>query len=282
MTIIDYLFPTVYDEQAFKSQVIGCIPLDYSTFEELDLVLPLEFSNSTDLAHLWVEHKHGIQQGTLLLQIESVTLSSDSELLNVLQEAVYSLLVLPDTGNTQHRRQLLVATPPPPTVGEKSVYIVRVSTIDSSPTYSLEELSQRLFDSSQETTISPSFPSQYAACSANQLIWTYAGGYDVTIDAPIASFLTGMQLVVLAESYLRQALQVSSVATLADRVLFCVAPGTSVGWIASASVNHWRAVFNDEWCLSLSGTMHEMGHTLGKQENTSKGASCTIRYQMPI
>jgi hypothetical protein len=55
---------------------------------------------------------------------------------------------------------------------------------------------------------------------------------------------------------------VSDMSTLADRVLFCVPPGTGT-WAASAGMNHWRAQFNDPFCTSLSATMHELGHTIG-------------------
>ena len=99
----------------------------------------------------------------------------------------------------------------------------------------LPELQDRLFNSSL-----PNFGSQYKACSMGQLQWTLAGGMDIYVDQPIGNFSTGMGIVTEAEDYLRQATGVVSVSELADRVLYSVAPGTAVGWIASASVNHWR------------------------------------------
>ena len=35
-------------------------------------------------------------------------------------------------------------------------------------------------------------------------------------------------------------------------------------------MGHWRAYFNDKWCLSLTGTAHEFGHLLGL-EHSGKG-----------
>merc|ERR1712176_790967 len=52
-----------------------------------------------------------------------------------------------------------------------------------------------------------------------------------------------------------------------DLVLFCQPPGSnfdgSTSWIAWAYINGYQSSYNDEWCQSLSGQMHEVGHNLG-------------------
>jgi hypothetical protein len=59
-----------------------------------------------------------------------------------------------------------------------------------------------------------------------------------------------------------QAKGVSSLTSLADKIVFCQ-PGVVGGWLAAAPVNHWQLSFNDKWCMSHSASMHEMGHSLG-------------------
>ena len=46
---------------------------------------------------------------------------------------------------------------------------------------------------------------------------------------------------------------------LANHVMFCIPPGTSGGWIAYSSPNHWMSVYNDKWCQYPSAQMHEIG-----------------------
>jgi hypothetical protein len=33
--------------------------------------------------------------------------------------------------------------------------------------------------------------------------------------------------------------------------------------VASAGLNHWRSQYNNDWCTSLTATMHEVGHQIG-------------------
>ena len=53
-------------------------------------------------------------------------------------------------------------------------------------------------------------------------------------------------------------------------VAMCLPSGTG-NWAASAGINHYRSQYNDEWCLSLSGTMHEIGHNLGLHHSNTQG-----------
>ncbi|GKZ01258.1 hypothetical protein MPSEU_001076800 [Mayamaea pseudoterrestris] len=244
MTVVDFLYANLDAELSQRVEQVGCIPLDYESHAELDLVLVMEIPEA-----VYRLYRHGINSGTIQLLFDHVMLSDNEETLILLDDVVTEI---DDTNG----RSLLVA--PPPTKGTMSVFLVRISTSDAAPNRTLAEIESRLFNSTL-----PNFASQYKQCSMEQLQWTLAGGMDILVDVPIANFSTGMSIVTLAESYLRLYTGVTSVSELATRVMYCVAPGTSVGWIASASVNHWRAIFNDEWCVSLSGTMHELGHTLG-------------------
>jgi hypothetical protein len=160
------------------------------------------------------------------------------------------------------RREAESWTPSPGavTMGTKTVAIVRVSTLDSAPTATREDLLQ-LMD-----PFGINFRTQYDKCSFGQLQWTLAetGFIDVTIPNYINSFPSGSTLVAAAQDLIIQQglMPAPDFQSWADRVLFCLAPGTG-DWAASAGVNHWRAQFNNDWCLSLSANMHEVGHTIG-------------------
>jgi hypothetical protein len=246
MTVVNFLFAVPESDVTTRSvEQVGCIPLDYTNHKELDLVLIMEIPEQ-----VYARYRKGISIGTARLLFDHVMISADEETLYALDNQVSKLKA------SMHRGLSLVA--PPPRVGSMSVFIVRVSASDASPNATLAQIQDRWFTSSL-----PNFASQYQQCSMNQLQFTLGGAMDIVVDAPILNFTTGMGIVTIAESLLRQATNVTSVALLADRILYCVAPGTADGWIASAAVNHWRAVFNEDWCLSLSGTMHELGHTLG-------------------
>jgi hypothetical protein len=142
------------------------------------------------------------------------------------------------------------------TMGTKTLYVVRVSTPDSRHSKSLSQLISGMF-----STTSPSFQSQYKACSFGKLTWKSAGGMDVTLDGRVSSYASPSQL---AEAAIRkvEARIGRSISTLADKIVFCQPPGTS-GWIAVATVNGWRVNVSSGFCLSLSTLMHEVGHTMG-------------------
>jgi hypothetical protein len=77
------------------------------------------------------------------------------------------------------------------------------------------------------------------------------------VNQRVAEFTSASALVTAAQKQIKNDLGISSVADLAEKVLFCLPPGTPGDWIASAGMGHWRAQFNDEWCLSLTGTWTE-------------------------
>ena len=45
---------------------------------------------------------------------------------------------------------------------------------------------------------------------------------------------------------------------LADYIMFCHPPDTLGGGIAYAYINSWLSVYNNKWCSSLSGGLHEV------------------------
>lgn len=139
------------------------------------------------------------------------------------------------------------------TMGQKTIAVVRISTRDSSPTFDAQTMRSTLFN---PDTVN--LRTQYLNCSFGKLEWTLApaGVVEVFVDQPIADFTTGSSLVTAAQAVMTNTMLIDP-SSLGDKVMMCLPPGTG-GWIASSGVNHWRSQFNDEWCLSLTATMHEM------------------------
>ena len=154
------------------------------------------------------------------------------------------------------------------TMGTKTLYVVRVSTPDSSHSKSLSQLISGMF-----STTSTSFQSQYRACSFGKLVWQSAGGMDVTLDNRVAAYTSPSQL---AEAAIRkvEARIGKPISSLADKIVFCQPPGTS-GWIAVATVNGWRVNVSSGFCLSLSTLMHEVGHTMGLLHSGTSSYCCS-------
>lgn len=139
------------------------------------------------------------------------------------------------------------------TTGTKTLAMVRVSTIDSTPKDSAEALFEGIF-SLDKTNLR----TQFRACSFGKLDWVPSsfGVLEVFVDSYVSNFTSGSALVSAAQTTMKEIMGIESAAELGDKVVMCLPPGTG-GWVASSGVNHWRAQFNSEWCLSLTATMHE-------------------------
>ena len=139
------------------------------------------------------------------------------------------------------------------TTGQKTIAVVRISTKDSTPTHDAQTIQTTLFN---PNTVN--LRTQYMNCSFGQLEWILApaGVVEVYVDQTIADFTTGSSLVSAAQDVMTNTMGIDP-SSLGDKVMMCLPPGTG-GWIASSGVNHWRSQYNDEWCLSLTATMHEM------------------------
>jgi len=162
-----------------------------------------------------------------------------------------------------HRRSLQAALG----VGSMSVAVLRVSTIDSSPTVSKSQM-ERVLDESD----SP-FMNQFRKCSTGVMRFrrANAGVIDVTVQERVSTFRENRGLLVsAAQDLAKLQLGASTMTDIADRILVCLPPGTGT-WAAVAAMRYFRAVFNDKWCQSLSATMHELGHTLGLSHSNEQG-----------
>ena len=229
---------TMLDDAETAREETACIPI-LDGIEQDDLLpfpLPQQIRSEENLALL--------EEGHLFIEIQDATLTENT--VETSASSTYTVVAPPST----HRQRQLQST------GTQSIHILRVSTTDVSPTYSLETIEETLFGNHVN------LKSQYDACSFGQLQWEHTGSMDVLVDQPIASFVDSSALITAVQQQLKSELSIDAVSSLADKVLMCLPSGTG-NWIASAAIGHWRAQFNDEWCLSLTATMHELGHTMG-------------------
>eukprot|EP00587_Corethron_hystrix_P003358 CAMPEP_0113330368 /NCGR_PEP_ID=MMETSP0010_2-20120614/21576_1 /TAXON_ID=216773 ORGANISM="Corethron hystrix, Strain 308" /NCGR_SAMPLE_ID=MMETSP0010_2 /ASSEMBLY_ACC=CAM_ASM_000155 /LENGTH=647 /DNA_ID=CAMNT_0000192879 /DNA_START=73 /DNA_END=2012 /DNA_ORIENTATION=- /assembly_acc=CAM_ASM_000155 len=162
-----------------------------------------------------------------------------------------------------------------------SVLVVRgESTADGGGVVgvTLAELSDSVFGTAGDPI---NLRTQYMACSYEKIEFKPGPPMDgvdavngaVTVTTP--SSFSGVSNYV-GESYLRAALQTMMGRSLPgdyDQIMFCIPPGTSAGWIAYASVNGWRSVYNNLWCTYVSSQMHEIGHNIGLAHSGITGSS---------
>jgi hypothetical protein len=233
VTIVDTMFEVAANATSTNAQQISCIPIinGEETDDLLDLPLP------DDIADL---NRASIELADLYLSIPGATIEGNSVVIPSIP--VFIVLDPPE-----QRRQLSSST-----TGPKTLAIVRVSTSDKSPTFSATTLRNGIFGNGIN------MKTQYEACSFGQLRWEpapvgVAGVVEVRVGQQMSEFTSGTSLVTAAQKQIKKEFGISSVADLGDKVIFCLPAGTG-GWIASAGLNHWRAQFNDEWCLSLTGT----------------------------
>jgi len=134
--------------------------------------------------------------------------------------------------------------------GVRSVFMVRVSTANGQPGPSLSDM-RNLFNPNEVN-----FATQYDACSYGQLQFRLEQAVDVSLAS---TYATPLAAVLAAEQQLKS--QYGD--NLADHVYYCLPTGLGwrPDWTAASAGTH-RSFYNDEWCLSLSASMHELGHNL--------------------
>jgi hypothetical protein len=203
------------------------------------------------------EYRDKIGKGKLLMNIVHAAIINDE--LFIGNGAQYDVLL-----EDEHLRHLTERHLQ--TTGELTVSVLRISTSDSSPKDSLSTLKSTLFESEIN------FVNQYRDCSSGKLQWKLSsfGVQDVQLPNSIGEFGSADALVTAVQKFMKSNMGLAAVSDLSDKVIMCLPPGTG-SWAASAGVGHWRAQFNSDWCTSLSGTVHELGHTLGLEHANADG-----------
>ena len=166
-------------------------------------------------------------------------------------------------------------------MGPQTVLGVRVIASDGEPTFDEAILSSSIFDTSQSSV---SLASQIKACSydkmklikaSNRSGKTTTNNKDVSISNGVVTIRLPTVSIGQGDAYMRNYLTtelnelfgVTAPSEIADYVIYCFPPGTYTGarpgeGIAYAYINSWLSVFNDDWCLSSSLLMHEIGHSM--------------------
>ena len=156
-----------------------------------------------------------------------------------------------------------------PTMGIRRMIVIRISTLDATPTATTEDLYSLIFG----TNIS--LKMQFYHCSIGQLTWIPVGPgvVDLTIPINVTQVISPDSLVDAAIAHVQQHLGgglTISLQRMTDNAIFCLPPGVGEN-PASAGVGSWRAQFRNDWCDSLSATMHETGHMLGLVHSNEYG-----------
>jgi len=230
------------NDSGTREEQTSCISIVDSS--ESDDVFPVALPPD-----FFAENSEAIARGQLIASISGATLTDEG--LQLSDDARFEVLDNLSEGLRHLEQRNLAAT------GTKSVAVVRISTADASPMFSSDALRIGMFGEGIN------LKTQYDACSFGQLHWELAsvGVIDVKVNKPVSDFTSGSALVTAAQKQMKVEMDIASVSDLADKVLMCLPSGTG-NWVASAGVNHWRAQFNNEWCLSLTATVHELGKLL--------------------
>jgi hypothetical protein len=234
MTMIDVMHQNE-DGSLSTTSSSGCIPL--IDREETDILLPMELPRN-----IRQTYRQELNKGILRVEVYGAELTEDK--VKVTDSTKFVVIRKP------YGRTGLTST------GNLSVLIVRVTTSDGvSPFYSMSDMRARIFGSGA------GMKSQYDACSLGKLQFQDAGGLEIRLSNPASYYTAPSQFVAETQAAVL-ALKGQTVDKLADKVMFAFPPGTG-NWVATASTNHYRSIYNDKWILSLTATMHEMGHCIG-------------------
>jgi hypothetical protein len=242
----------MYESEMQDTDEIICVPLVNGRESSLEAQLSLpQFILDN------AEYSQKLQQGQLYANITNATIVHGE--LRLSHDSTFDVIDY----SPSHPRRLGENSA---TTGTLTIAIIRISTIDSEPSVSREQLLS-LFDDSEETV---SFPSQFKKCSAGRLTWEPVDVFDVSVNQPISDFSSGASIVHAAIRQVQLDLNIEDITFIADRIMFCTPPGTG-SWVASAGLYHWRAQFNDDWCLSITAAMHELSHTIGFLHSNKDG-----------
>jgi hypothetical protein len=152
--------------------------------------------------------------------------------------------------------------------GTRTVLVIRAIASDASTSASEPMLSDAIFGTSGDVV---NLKSQFAQCSDGKLHFqplttnTLVGNdgvYTVNISTAIVngSKHTVIQEAMLAKAFIDLGGPLNSTA---DHVMLCMPRGTTldtdVNWLGYAVLNNWLTVYNDDWCLSPSLQLHEIG-----------------------
>jgi hypothetical protein len=145
------------------------------------------------------------------------------------------------------------------THGDKTIALVYVSTPNARPMYSADEFEKAMMGRDTAT-----LKTQVESCSFGKLTLNQAGLYNVVLDQNLEYYTTKQELQQATDKRLQEITGNLNLLYLADKTIFCYPSNPQHDpWFASAGVKYWRIELNSAWCTSLSGSVHEFGHSIG-------------------
>jgi hypothetical protein len=255
MLILGTLFESEANSGFMTTEESACAPIVNG--REVDTLIPLRLPEDIEASY-----KQELHEGTLLVEISDAGFELGQGSIALSVSSTFSVIEEMPAGlrHLQEQRKLAATE-------QMTLAVVRIISKDGkAPTATAADF---------ETMMSPNLvnlSTQFQKCSIGQFGFKKATRFviDVVVDQPMSFYTTGAQIVEAASQKFVAGGTVTSMDQLANRVIFCVPPGTGT-WAANAGMNHWRAQFNDPFCMSLSATMHELGHTIGLPHSNAKG-----------
>lgn len=240
-------------------EITLCIPIHRGKEEDHLLIIDLQES-------FLVSNRRLLVEGRLIVQVSNIIVHGADHHIEMTEKSRLRVLNAQEAADhyvrdtNQHPslrgRSLRAKASVPPTQGNKTIAIVRISAPGSPNRFPKSRLEKVWFGADR------SFQTQMTACSFGQLNWRSAGVHDVRLVQNVSTFASREEMQLTVERQLRNQTG-RSMTDLADKVVFCYPKNSPGEWLASASLHGWRAMFNDGWCGSLSAAMHEIGHTVG-------------------
>lgn len=164
------------------------------------------------------------------------------------------------------RRQLALT-------GSNEVLIVRVTSRQAACRPSTGALAASILGIDRSSySVTTSMKMQYERCSQGQFSVEAITGNRVVngvVDVYMDRNTNGVNIFDLTNAMFSAASSAvgNSLNARPKHIMYIVPKGTtfngSSGWVAFAHVSGYNGWYNDEWGMSLSATMHEVGHNLG-------------------
>lgn len=146
------------------------------------------------------------------------------------------------------------------TTGIFSLALIRVSTKDSRPSVGAKEYFREIFESRT------SMVNQFRACSKGKVHFKPAIPHVINVHLNVGStlFKSRNSLLAAVSDHVKKTRKLERLGDLADKVFIMLPKLDHLGaFIAFGGMGHFRSVYSDDWAISLSSCMHEIGHSFG-------------------
>jgi len=200
--------------------------------------------------NFWIKNEKVLVSGESTIGFPIIYYDESSNTLNALNESQLQIETIPRISATSK--------------GVKTVLAIRANAKDTSTSMDLQAMISRIYESKY------SLRRQYKKCSVNQLkLLPFEGktSTGVNVENGVGEVFIDINVKGSVESKVEREMvneanaKYGNLSAQFDFVIFCMPPGTG-DWLAYASVNGWKSVYNDKWCDNLTVLQHEVGHNI--------------------